>query len=177
LCKGNCQSHTGCRVQYMYLPCIAKIHEVCVNTFTVHDSQYETDSSSLILAMHGKYMYCTRQSVWDWQLVTFTQTSLIGLYKGNCQSHTEWRVQYMYLSCSVKINEVCVKLTVSLILTVVYSTCIYHALLKSMRNCQSHTDCRADSSSLILAMHGKYMYCTRQSVWDWQFLIDFSNAW
>jgi hypothetical protein len=26
----NCQSHTDCRVQYMYLPCIAKIHEVCV---------------------------------------------------------------------------------------------------------------------------------------------------
>jgi hypothetical protein len=88
----------------MYLPCIAKINEVY--TFTVHDSQYETDSSSLILAMHGKYMYCTRQSVWDWQFL---------------------------IDCIAKINEVYIKVTVSLILNVVYSTCIYPAVLKSMR--------------------------------------------
>jgi hypothetical protein len=43
------------------------------------------------------------------------------------------RARVQYLPRSVKINEVCVKVTVSLILTVVYSTCIYPALLKSMR--------------------------------------------
>ena len=54
--------------------------------------------TSWILAMQGKYMYCTRQSVWDWQLVTFTQTSLILAMQGKyiyCTRQSVWNWQFL----------------------------------------------------------------------------------